>query len=98
MGVSWHAIIARRDERLVHLDTLRAAVETRPALACGVVERDNAPALSVVRHGGTGPPVEVGCDYARVAWWFTWTDGRLIKPVQDIDGAVAVLIRELMRL
>jgi hypothetical protein len=51
--------------------------------------------LSVVRYGGTGALAEIGCDYVRAAWWFTWSDGKPIAPVQDTAEVVRLLVRVL---
>jgi hypothetical protein len=60
-----------------------------------MVERRGTPMLSVVRYGGTGALAEIGCDYVRAAWWFTWSDGKPIAPVQDAAGVVRLLVRVL---
>jgi hypothetical protein len=39
--------------------------------------------------------VEVGCDFVRAGWWFTWSDGRPIAPVKSIQAVIGVLVREL---
>ncbi|TMR06406.1 hypothetical protein ETD83_04745 [Actinomadura soli] len=83
------------NERLVHLEALRAAVDARRELACRLIERRGMTWVSVVRIGGSGRLVEVGCDYVRAAWWFTWSDGRPIAPVRNVEGVVAALVREL---
>lgn len=85
---------AMRSDRRVHLDALRAAVQARPELACGIVERRGVTWVSVIRVGSRRM-VEVGCDYMRSGWWFTWADGRLIGPVWDVERVVGVLVREL---
>ncbi|TDC81630.1 hypothetical protein [Actinomadura sp. 7K507] len=81
--------------RRLHLNALRDAVQARRELACGMVERRGVAWVSVVGVGGAGRLVEVGCDYVRSAWWFTWHDGRPIGPARDVHRAVEVLIREL---
>jgi hypothetical protein len=86
---------ATRNDRRVHLDALRAAVEGRPELASGVVERRGVAWVSVARVGETWRMVEIGCDYVRSGWWFTWSDGRPIAPVRNVHGVVARLVREL---
>lgn len=87
---------APSNQRRVHLDALRAAVEARRELACGMVERRGVTWVSVVGVGGVRRPVEVRCDYVRSAWWFTWDDGRPIAPARDVRHAVDVLVRELV--
>lgn len=86
---------ATHNDRLTHLDALRAAVEKRPDLACGVVERRGIAWVSVVRVGEPRRMVEIGCDYVRSGWWFTWSDGRPIAPVRTVQSIVARLVREL---
>lgn len=86
---------ARHNDRRLHLDALRAAVEGRRELACGMVERRGVAWVSVVRVGASRRMVEVGCDYVRSGWWFTWSDGRPIAPVQNVHGVVARLVGEL---
>ncbi|TDC55050.1 hypothetical protein E1281_14640 [Actinomadura sp. KC345] len=99
MRFGGHADTAERpapsNERRVHLDALRDAVQARQELACGMVERRGVTWVSVVGVGGTRRLVEVGCDYGRSTWWFTWSDGRPIVPARDVHRAVDVLIREL---
>ncbi|MEU8800431.1 hypothetical protein [Spirillospora sp. NPDC048819] len=84
------------NERRAHLDALRAAVEARRELACGVVERRGVTWVSVVGVGEARRLVEVGCDYVRSAWWFIRDDGRPIAPARDVHHAVDVLVRELV--
>ncbi|TDC61539.1 hypothetical protein E1200_28715 [Actinomadura sp. GC306] len=96
MQVDIHAVSAPSNERRVHLDALRAAIDTRRELACGMVERRGMTWVSVVGVGGARRLVEVGCDYIRSAWWFTWDDGRPIVPARDVHRAVDVLTRELL--
>ncbi|SFN78319.1 MULTISPECIES: hypothetical protein [Actinomadura] len=86
---------ATRNDRRTHLDALRAAVELRPELAGGVVERRGVAWVSVVRVGGPRRTVEIGCDYVRSGWWFTWSDGRPIAPVGNVQSVVGRLVREL---
>ncbi|TDD37306.1 hypothetical protein E1287_09125 [Actinomadura sp. KC06] len=93
MSAGKHAVLP--NERVVHLGALRDAVDARRELACGLIERRGVTWVSVVRVGGSGRLVEVGCDYVRAAWWFTWSDGRPIAPVRNVEGVVAVLVREL---
>ncbi|NKZ05784.1 hypothetical protein [Actinomadura latina] len=82
-----------RNDRRSHLETLQGAVAARRKLACDVVERRGVAWVSVV--GRSGRTVEVGCDYLRSGWWFTWADGRLIAPVRDVRDVVDRLAREL---
>ncbi|MFI0370162.1 hypothetical protein ACH35V_20020 [Actinomadura sp. 1N219] len=77
--------------QLVHLGALRDAVEARRELACGLIERRGVTWVSVVRVGGSGRLVEVGCDYVRAAWWFTWSDGRPVAAVWNVEGVVVGL-------
>ncbi|MFI0485548.1 hypothetical protein [Actinomadura sp. 9N215] len=99
MSAGKHAVTGvlsgRRNERLVQLKALRDAVDERQELACGLVEQRGVTWVSVVRVGGSRL-VEVGCDYVRGAWWFTWSDGRPIAPVRNVEGAVGALVRELV--
>ncbi|WP_412520515.1 hypothetical protein K8Z49_21600 [Actinomadura madurae] len=88
-------LTATRNDRRIHLGALRAAVELRPELACGVVERRGVAWVSVVRVGGSRRTVELGCDYVRSGWWFTWSDGRPIAPVGNVQSVVGRLVREL---
>lgn len=88
-------VLPVRSDRQVHLGELRTAVEARPGLACGVVERRGVSWISVVRVDAPQRLVEVGCDFVRAEWWFTWSDGRPIGSVRDVGGVVAVLVREL---
>ncbi|MFI0405151.1 hypothetical protein [Actinomadura sp. 3N508] len=81
------------NERVANLHVLRDAVEARRELACGLIERRGVSWVSVVRVGGSGRLVEVGCDFVREAWWFTWSDGRPIA--RDVDGVIGALVREL---
>lgn len=85
---------APSNERRVHLRALGAAIEARRELACGLVERHGVTWVSVVGVGSR-QLVEIGCDYVRSAWWFTW-DGRPIAPARDVSRAVDVLVRELV--
>ncbi|MEO3828463.1 hypothetical protein [Actinomadura sp. B10D3] len=86
---------ATRNDRRTHLDALRAAVEGQPGLACGAVERRGVAWVSVVRVGEPRRMVEIGCDYVRSGWWFTWSDGRPITPVGNVQSVVGRLVREL---
>ena len=81
-----------RNDRRLHLEALHAAVAARPELACEVVEQRGVAWVSVVLRSGR--TVEVGCDYVRSEWWFTWADGRQIAPVRDIRNFVDRLVRE----
>ena len=88
------AVLAtRRNDRRVHLETLQKAMEARSELACEVVVRRGVAWVSVV--GPSRAAVEVGCDYVRSGWWFTWADGRLIAPVRDVRAVVARLVGAL---
>ncbi|MFC4053968.1 hypothetical protein ACFOY4_30105 [Actinomadura syzygii] len=93
--MEWQNVLPVRSDRQTHLGELRAAIEAHPELACGVVERRGVSWISVVRVGAPQRLVEVGCDFLRAEWWFTWSDGRTIGSVRDVDGVVAVLVREL---
>ncbi|GAA4237092.1 hypothetical protein GCM10022254_48250 [Actinomadura meridiana] len=98
MGHGRHAVggvmVRPRNERRVHLDALRDAVREREELECGLVERRGVAWVSVVRVGSRRL-VEVGCDFVRAGWWFTWSDGRPIAPVENVQAVVGVLVREL---
>ncbi|TDB86031.1 hypothetical protein E1264_19260 [Actinomadura sp. KC216] len=83
------------NERVANLHVLRGAVEARRELACELIERRGVTWISVARFGGSGRLVLVGCDFVREAWWFTWQDGRPIAPVRDVEGVIAMLVREL---
>ncbi|MFB4305852.1 hypothetical protein [Actinomadura sp. GTD37] len=83
-------LTTRRNDRRTHLDALRAAVEARRELACEVVVRRGVAWVSVA--GSSQARVEVGCDYLRSGWWFTWADGRLIAPVRDVQCVVDRLV------
>ncbi|TDD69800.1 hypothetical protein E1293_35405 [Actinomadura darangshiensis] len=83
------------NDRRTHLDALRVAMEGRPEFACGIVERRGVAWVSVVRVGASRRMVEVGCDYVRSGWWFTWSDGRPIAPVRNVQSVIAHLVREL---
>jgi hypothetical protein len=93
--VDSHAVSAPSNERRVHLDALRAAIDTRRELACGMVERRGMTWVSVVGVGGARRLVEVGCDYVRSAWWFVWDDGRRIAPVSDVQTVVDLLVDQV---
>lgn len=95
MGDERRAAGVRRNERVVHLATLRVAVQARRELDGRVVERRGVSWASVGRVGGTRF-VEVGCDFVWAAWWFTWGDGRPIAPVENVEGVVDVLVRGLV--
>ncbi|MFA1549016.1 hypothetical protein [Actinomadura chokoriensis] len=86
-------LATRRNDRHAHLDALRAGVEARQELACEVVVRRGVAWVSVI--GPSQARVEVGCDYVRSGWWFTWADGRLFAPVRDVEGVIARLVGEL---
>lgn len=83
-----------RDERRVRLDALRDAVGEQRDLVGGLVERRGVVWVSVGRVGSRRL-VEVGCDFVRAGWWFTWSDGRPIAPVKSIQAVIGVLVREL---
>jgi hypothetical protein len=84
---------ALRNQRREYLEALQAAAEARPEFGGRIVERHGIPVLHVIRDGFQA--MEIACDYARSAWWFTrQDDGRTIAPADDIDGAVRAIVHQ----
>ncbi|MFC5745205.1 hypothetical protein [Actinomadura rugatobispora] len=81
------------NDRREHLNELRAAVEARPGIGCGLVERRGVTWLDL---GSPRRTFAIGCDFRDGAWWFVRSaDGTAIAPADDITGAVKAIEREL---
>ncbi|GAA2433803.1 hypothetical protein GCM10010191_55090 [Actinomadura vinacea] len=85
-----------RNDRREHLNELRAAIDARPGIGGGLVERRGVPWLNLVRYWSPRRTLDIGCDFRDGAWWFVrLTDGTTIAPVDDITGTVRAIEHEL---
>ncbi|XVQ10005.1 hypothetical protein ACQP1W_47080 [Spirillospora sp. CA-255316] len=84
------------NDRREHLNELRAAIDARPGIGGGLVERRGVTWLDLVRYGSPRRTFTIGCDFRDGEWWFVRSaDGTTIAPADDITGTVKAIEHEL---
>ncbi|GAA1780121.1 hypothetical protein [Actinomadura chokoriensis] len=78
------------------LAALDAAVRKYGGMSSGIVPRDGTPVLYVINTESPGRFTEIGVDFIRGAWVFTWAPtGDTISAAGDLATAADTIARAL---